>query len=397
MTELQTVGRGHAFDGVRAFAMLLGVFLHGSIPYIQVSFPWAVTDGSRSEVLTLVVYVVHTFRMPAFFLIAGYFARLLYNRLGTWGFLLHRVRRVLLPLFVGWLVVFPLVRVMWVWGLSSALSGVAFLPLLRMAFSPQFATYGFGLLHLWFLYYLLLIYLCALVARWALFGSSEGGNRRRAWVDRVFRRTVGTRFGILVVAIPTAFILVFMRGWGVDFVDRGFVPSLAHIIFYGIFFTFGWAMHRNVECLGELSRRWVWNLGVGLVMLIPAMLALLKIYLIGGPVGLGFRVSYFLVYAIVSWSLVFALLGAFQRYLCAPSKVWRYLSDASYWVYLVHLPIVIAISILLRGWECWWGLKLLVVLTGAMALLLGSYHVMVRNTWVGVMLNGRRASSRTHG
>jgi len=87
MTQPLRAPRYHALDGVRAFAMLLGVFLHASLPYIHVLFPWAVVDGSRSVSLTLVIYAIHSFRMPAFFLIAGFFARLVFHRAGPGPFL----------------------------------------------------------------------------------------------------------------------------------------------------------------------------------------------------------------------------------------------------------------------------------------------------------------------
>ena len=40
------------------------------------------------------------------------------------------------------------------------------------------------------------------------------------------------------------------------------------------------------------------------------------------------------------------------------------------------------------------ALKALVVLAASLAILLGSYHVLVRFTWVGAILNGRKYAIR---
>ena len=51
------------------------------------------------------------------------------------------------------------------------------------------------------------------------------------------------------------------------------------------------------------------------------------------------------LYAIASWAWTLALLGLALRYLNGYSATRRYLSDASYWIYLVHLPLVMALQV----------------------------------------------------
>ena len=52
------------------------------------------------------------------------------------------------------------------------------------------------------------------------------------------------------------------------------------------------------------------------------------------------------------WMLIFGIVGAFVRLLDRPSPIVRYVSDASYWMYIVHLPIVIAVPGLLAPHRC---------------------------------------------
>ena len=71
MTEVQLSvqsQRRHDLDALRAFAMLLGIALHGAIPYAP-GFPWAIQDSQSSPVFTWMFMIIHGFRMPLFFLI----------------------------------------------------------------------------------------------------------------------------------------------------------------------------------------------------------------------------------------------------------------------------------------------------------------------------------------
>lgn len=68
--------RLHALDALRGIAMLLGVVLHSSISYMEQRMPdllWAVQDSSRSAVFDWLFWWLHGFRLPLFFVIAGFF------------------------------------------------------------------------------------------------------------------------------------------------------------------------------------------------------------------------------------------------------------------------------------------------------------------------------------
>jgi peptidoglycan/LPS O-acetylase OafA/YrhL len=90
------------------------------------------------------------------------------------------------------------------------------------------------------------------------------------------------------------------------------------------------------------------------------------------------------------WCWVFALVGAAIRFLSEQRPLTRYLADASYWIYLMHMaPIIFFIS-LLRPYHWPWAVDFLIMFGGSIPILLLSYHYLVRFTWVGAILNGRR-------
>jgi fucose 4-O-acetylase-like acetyltransferase len=59
---------------------------------------WATGDSSAGA--AVIHYTIHMFRMPAFFVIAGFFARVLVERRGVRAFVLDRAKRVAVPLFL---------------------------------------------------------------------------------------------------------------------------------------------------------------------------------------------------------------------------------------------------------------------------------------------------------
>lgn len=73
------------------------------------------------------------------------------------------------------------------------------------------------------------------------------------------------------------------------------------------------------------------------------------------------------------------------------SPTRRYLADASYWLYLIHMPIVMALQVAVSQLDWPWPIKFATILVVALPLMLASYHLLVRFTIVGVVLNGRRA------
>ncbi len=69
--------------------------------------------------------------------------------------------------------------------------------------------------------------------------------------------------------------------------------------------------------------------------------------------------------------------------------VLRYLADASYWTYLVHLPVLFAIQYRLMDLSLHWILKFAISLVLTVTSCLIGYHVLVRPTPLGRVLGSR--------
>ena len=101
-----------------------------------------------------------------------------------------------------------------------------------------------------------------------------------------------------------------------------------------------------------------------------------------------------IVYAFASVTAVFAFIGFMIGYFSSPGPRIRYLSDASYWGYLMHLPLVGFFQILVAPYDFHWGFKLVFIFVPVLSLLFISYQYFVRNTLIGVLLNGAVKSNR---
>jgi peptidoglycan/LPS O-acetylase OafA/YrhL len=85
------------------------------------------------------------------------------------------------------------------------------------------------------------------------------------------------------------------------------------------------------------------------------------------------------------------LIGLFHRVFAKPRPAVSWLADASYWMYLVHVPLIFATQTIVREWPLPATVKFLLILATVTAVLLVSYRWCVRYTAIGRLLNGPRA------
>ncbi len=93
--------RIHYLDNLRAVAMLLGVYLHAALAYAQpAQSVWLATDTTSSVAIDASIWFIHLFRMGLFFLLSGYFAKLVIERKGIRHFMWSRCLRIVGPFVV---------------------------------------------------------------------------------------------------------------------------------------------------------------------------------------------------------------------------------------------------------------------------------------------------------
>jgi hypothetical protein len=390
-TTSQATVRYYGLDAARAIALFIGIFHHGIESFVSYAkWDWITQDSQQSLIIDILFYVSHVFRMQAFFLMSGFFGHLLLSRLGIWGFVINRAKRLALPLIIFWPLLYVGTYYLWVWGIIYLRDGTH-----QQAVSelPDYMIFSHGLplMHLWFLYFLILYCVCAVVylssIKKLITRKGYSLSAVNKFVLYCSRRWWGSLLIGLFMVIP---MLGMTDGFGVDTSASGLIPRIAPFVLYGAYFALGWIMFKVPNLMSSMSRFKRQNLTASIILvivLIGVNLALMGTSSVHMGVGRGLIN---ILYAFASISAVFAFIGYITAYFSSHSPKIRYLSDASYWGYLIHLPLVGYFQILVAPYEWFWGMKLVLIFIPVILIIFISYKYLVRTTGIGVLLNGAK-------
>jgi len=391
--------RLHGLDALRAFALLLGVVLHAGMSFLPGPYGipvWIAQDSQATGLFGLTFYVPHIFRMVLFFLLAGFFARLVYEKRGAIGLAVDRFKRVALPLVAFWMPVFAAIVAVIIWGAIKANGGEA--P--EAPEQPPLSAQNFPLTHLWFLYLLCLFYPVAILAR-GMIRVVDRKDRLGSLLDRLTGFVTVSPLGLVLVALPLTAAFMNAENWmmwfGIPTPDTGLFPNLAALTGYGAAFLFGWLLHRRIDLLARLRAFWMLNTAIAIALTAGCVtyIGIAPSFQAGEqtlPV-----LGYALAYSAAGWAWSFGLIGLSMKLFARESATARYTADASYWIYIVHLPIVMALQVAVSDVELPAIAKFAFILSITMVLATGSYQLLVRRSWLGGWLNGRRYGAKTPG
>lgn len=378
--------RFYYMDNLRAFAMMLGIFFHAALAYSPLMHNlWFVSDPNKSLILDFIVYLSHLFRMPLFFLISGFFAIMLIERRGLSGFLKNRAKRVLLP----FIVFYPLVLVAIIVTISWGASHVNDLPpiLALMAENPEQKPQS-STAHLWFLFNL--FGFCLVLASL---------TKLRLLTQSVFNTIASLPF--LLVVFPLLIVPALFSQMAPFPAPERLYPELWSYGFYGFYFLVGAAIYTKQNVLDQLVRfKWeILLLGLGCYVvyyqLLPEMISLETIaaVLASGEVVRGDLKEHIVVVLLQSFGSVYMVLSLllFGRNLFnSASKKMRYFADSSYWLYIVHIPLLLVIQFPLIDLDMNIWLKFSFSFFGTLTIGYLTYWYAVRFSFVGKFLNGKK-------
>jgi len=360
--------RYHGLDLLRGVAMALGVVLHAPLAFITpeiweaVDVPWYEVPKTEDWVLMLLGWI-HQWRMPVFFLLAGFFGLMILRRRGALAFLGDRIVRL---------------------GITLALFG-----LIIDAINPPI---DFELGHLWFLYHLLMI--CGLAsAAFALTrafpGVLEPVARAVAWPAR---HVAG-----LLLYLPLLLLLTVNARPPV----RTLIPHYLHEIeplalgYNALWFIIGAALFHHRETIASLAKSWV--LALTGVVAVVSMLTFWELtheaYTVNTvPLVLWLPSS---TLATFSWALF--TIGLATRLLTRRNRVVNWFVRVSYPVYVFHLQPSIWIGVIGLSTGITAGALMLPTIAISFGFSLLLYYLFVCFTPLEWLFNGhRRAWFRPH-
>lgn len=389
MTKPSKTKRIHSLDSLRAIMMLLGVVFHSAITYTILDFGsvWGIKDPIATHYSNdMIIALIHMFRMPIFFVVAGFFGAMLFYERTPLKMLENRISRILYPFLVFLFILTPLIIFALDYsslvfdGSDNALANTLSYFFDLSILIPK-STY-----HLWFLYYF--IFTTAVATGLALvLKKLPFVTKRITWTfNWIIQKPI---LRVLFFASILSFIYIFIESSEVA-TSNSLIPDLKTFTFYFFFYLFGWILFKSKHLFDSL-KRFDWACTI-----LGLLAVLFKTYLVLSLNLHPFSDSWILIVlnSIAVWLFVFGITGLFIRYGSKHSLKMRYISDSSYWVYLIHLPLTILIPSFILDWPFPATVKFIIVLLSTTVICFITYHYLVRGTFIGKFLNGRKYSSK---
>jgi hypothetical protein len=373
-------------DNLRAFAMLLGIFFHAALAYSPALNPlWLTASSDNSEIVEFLAFFSHTFRMPLFFLIAGFFVALLIQKRGLGAMIKNRLLRITLPFVIFLPLVIAAFAVLIGWAMENIEAKSPMLGLIvMMAQSPDAPPPPVTTTHLWFLYQL--TFFCvvtAVVVKWLKFD----------WMRHLVKAPK-----LFLLLAPLLLVPALLTQHAPIPAPEQFIPQLWSFGFFGLFFLFGYGLFHYQTFLDQI-KPYAWP------MLITSVVAYVVFYqwyprhtslqeiMMVMSVPPSIDLKHFGLASLQAYISVFmclALLVIGRDWLNKQSTSIKFIADSSYWVYIIHLPVLWLIQFILLDTDWPLVMEFLVSSFGTIMIGLITYLILVRWTPIGWLLNGRK-------
>jgi glucan biosynthesis protein C len=380
--------RYHGLDALRGITMLLGIVLHAALPYIPNMEAFWPADESSSHVINTIFQFIHIWRMPLFFILAGFFANLIISKKSWknwWG---NRFLRIGLPIIVF----SPLMSLTLPWIFKYGGTGE-----LVFFYSAEGQPF-----HLWFLWQLMIFVIFTAIFRLPYLGGVGVLNSLNriglGFIGNVFRKSKSVLSGILFRSrFPIVFIILCSV---INLPTQG--ELILNPIASGLYFVIGYSLYGNASLFTFLKDHWRYYFLAGLVAF--ALYVILESKNLVTDISSTDMTGDEYFRAISEHSAVitvfikiicgvlfsYAFIGLSEKRFGSYNANLRFISDGAYWMYLIHLPIVTLATFFMFNLHIQIEIKFLIAIVMTSIICLGTYKYLVRSTPIGILLNGKR-------
>lgn len=331
-----TVARDHYIDRIRVLMTALVVFHHSAVTYGGAG-GWfyreaPTSDHPSSVLLTLFCATDQAYFMGLFFLLAGYYTPQSLVRKGTSRYLQDRFLRLGIPLLAFGFLLAPFT----IWLVQSRTGST-----LAQVAGRLWRDHRFVNGPLWFAQALLLFALVDCV--WLL--VTKNGPRRRQ------PGPVPDNLHWLIAALATGAAAVAIRQFSPVGEDH-FGLQLGYFASYVLLFALGiraWQRDWFSQLSWQQARQWLIVAAI-VFPLLPAALAFSS-----KPNFMGGMTAPAILYAFwepfVAWGIIATLIVWLRQHQNYPSATWDWLARRAYTVFVIHPPVLVAVSLVLRTVE----------------------------------------------
>ena len=321
---LAMTDRLHRLDFLRAFALLMGVLLHVLMLFLE---PF---DGSEPRLGASIIFIwIHTWRMPLFMLLAGFFTALSIQKRDVGNYALNRLIRLGVPILLLWAVI-P--------AIDEGTNDIFKLPEL-ISWLLYDVPFTLRLDHLWFLYYLLIFYGVLLLLKRIAPKAFKFITDYELSFSRIFVLWLPILILLSPLNKPTGGILG-------DILTTFGEVKLGSMLFMASFFLIGLQIQKSARFLEQLQQKRFWLPILIIVSLVPI-----------GLLGWGGMKDEPFVFSSVfeMWIanglsgsaallLVLSIMGFAMQQISSGGPTLNWLIKLSYPIYVFHLMFVISVS-----------------------------------------------------
>ena len=339
-------------DWLRVLAFGLLIFYHAGMAWS--GWSWHLTSAESMGWLREGMRFLNRWRMPLIFVVSGAAVMLALGARTPAAFIVDRLKRLLLPLAFGMLVLVP--PQVYLERLYRGQFSGSFLQWLPHAFDGTYPGGNTSWHHLWFVAYVLVLTLVLLPC--FLWARSASGQATLVAAGRV-----AARYGLQwAMALPLAAATLWLVP--ISHNSNGLIGDWYGLCYYGALLLYGAFLFGSPDLLSALQRqRWL-SLAVGVV----AYAGLYAIFFQGEvrpAIAPEMRPVYALLSAVNTMAWLFAIIGCGHRYLTRRSTFLTEATEAVYPFYLLHqtVTVIVVYGLLTAGVKTSAGFALAVLAT----------------------------------
>lgn len=386
------------FNNLRTFTIILVIAFHASLSFLPGN-TWYVNDTSKHVMTGIIISILDVFIMPVLFFLSGYFVIQSYISRGFVNFVRSKLKLLFVPYIVFAVISCPIISYIGLINLNIKHDLLFknyfyfFIHYIKSAFSLNYGFYNkislanegiFNISYLWFLLILLIFFLITAIFFYFTKIEKEYLSNKKINIGGFFS-SIYTMYGML-------FIISFVAFYSVNIIlpDKSLfgdtpwyriTPLLSfqtsRLVMYITFYIAGIYSYYNELFTKKIDSKRIILLWITLSLLsVLILLKIMSVYFINNVPGKELKLLYSLAHVLLAVSITGLLITLFFKYQNKTSSLKKSLSDNSYNMYLVHLPLVIIIQQLMSKFSnlnCFLELLIIFVISTTCSYLISNY------------------------
>ena len=358
--------RVYFFDTMRAILILFIVFIH-VLQNFNSNNSWLIHNPDTIQIAPFLIDSLMLFTLQSFFIMSGYLAIISIKKTNINNFFNSRIKRILIPIFFTALTfnslqTYVLYQAEWIKDFTLY----------------AYLTKGEWISHLWFLIDLVIFFL--LTYLFIIFFSR--GLKKITYLFNRFFENTGVYFVLVLFSFIILLLLILFSLLSPYIYNH--TIDIRSIFFYFPFFVLGAFLATNKDFFKAFIQ-----LSIIKTLLITILLTYISIYFSEGQHGIE-KMAYYFFNATSNLFASALCFSFFYKFFNKKSKLFHFLAEASFSVYLFHHLVVVSIGIMLIKFHIGGYLALFILFGMVIVISLIIHHFLISKIQIlGFLYNGK--------